>query len=376
MKGSATLPLLALALQAACDCGCGYTVNATGSENFAVFTEVVETDFLHVADIESDWVAQAYNVTPDDARGPYGKAAQAENVESNPVSSRHDWNGPGMRGPNPGLVLWNRANLVDMPGTNKSMIPMAEVVSTRNDMLYGSFRVGMKTTEVNGTCGAFFFYFNDTEEIDFEFLSKQQQQDNNGFVNLVIQSPASAKMGYVDHSSPDFDEHSLAFSPSTGYNEYRFDWLPNRVDFYTNSKLLYSTTSNVPDVAGSIHLIHWSNGNAGWSGGPPKEDAALTISYVKAYFNSSSSETTQKSLRSCVQDSQSCEIPTQEVPPNPLGANGNETGKTFFFTDQSDDQAAGPSASTPSQSQAAEMSAAWCGLVMAVWLVAAFQPEV
>lgn len=34
-------------------------------------------------------------------------------------------------------------------------------------------------------------------------------------------------------------------------------------------------------------LQHWSNGNPLWSGGPPPRDAVLTVSYVRAYFNSS-----------------------------------------------------------------------------------------
>lgn len=33
----------------------------------------------------------------------------------------------------------------------------AEMTSTRNDSLYGSFRVGMKLSAASGTCGAFFW---------------------------------------------------------------------------------------------------------------------------------------------------------------------------------------------------------------------------
>lgn len=37
------------------------------------------------------------------------------------------------------------------------LVGMAEVASVRGDMLFGTFRVGMKVTGVEGTCGAFFW---------------------------------------------------------------------------------------------------------------------------------------------------------------------------------------------------------------------------
>lgn len=371
MRGTYALPFLALSIRAAADCNCGYTISAPDSEKSATFTEVLETDFLHVVHFQSDWIAQAYNVTPANSRGPYGKSAQIENVISNPIASPYDWSGPGIHGPNPGLELWSRAHFVEIPDTDEQMIPMAEIVSTRNDVLYGSFRVGMKTTAVNGTCGAFFFYRSDSEEIDMEFLSKEQLQkgDQKGIVNLVIQSPVSAEMGYVGHDSADFDQHSLGFEPGSGYNEYRFDWFPDRVDFYANGKLLMSTRQNVPDAPGSIHLIHWSNGDEGWSGGPPGEDAAMTVSYVKGYFNSSSAETTRESLRNCEDAGRMCEVPNQEFPPDLIAGNGNESGRTVFLTAQSDegDDGVGDSASSPT-SMAAGEAATGIGLLLWMWV--------
>jgi beta-glucanase (GH16 family) len=195
----------------------------------------------------------------------------------------------------------------------------------------------MKTTGVNGTCGAFFFYLNDTQEIDMELLSKANQGPSQaGFVHLVIQSDENQKKGYIEMGSPDYDAHSLIFSPKTAYNEFRFDWLPDRVDFYANGELLRTITDNVPSSPGSLHIIHWSNGNDGWSGGPPEEDAVMTVSYVKAYFNSSNPVSTSKSLYNCHPSGRvgdvACRIPDQTVPPNPLGPNGNRTAQTYFFS--------------------------------------------
>lgn len=319
-------------------CPCGRTVNATGAEpGWALFTELFESDFLHAEDLivqdENTWIPQAYNVTPDASRGPYGKASKVENVVTNPNGRMYDWNGPGVRGEDPGLQLWVKNDVVGVDGGNG--VPMAEIVSARDDILYGSFRIGMKTTQISGTCGAFFMYRNDTNEIDMEFLSRNQQATgNHGFVNLVIQSPESADVGFVQPGSNDFENHSIPLDPAEMYHEYRFDWLPDRVDFYFDSQWMSTIRTNVPKSPGAIHVSHWSNGNPGWSGGPPNEDAVLTISYIKAYFNSSRSKTTTQSLELCrpgEMPNSTCYIPDQRYAPDPMGSNGNSTGHTHFF---------------------------------------------
>ncbi|KAK4505206.1 hypothetical protein PRZ48_003169 [Zasmidium cellare] len=309
-------------------CPCGHTVNATGSEDgWALFTEYFESDFLHAHDLKDDddstWIPQAYNVTAKEGSGPYGKASMVENVVTNPLGSVFDWSGTGVNGGDPGLQLWVRSEL------EGKKVPMAEIVSARDDILYGSFRIGMKTTNIAGTCGAFFFYRNDSNEIDMEFLSSQS---NRGLVNLVIQSPESADVGYVQPGSNDFDNHTLPFVPSKLYHEYRIDWLPSRVDFYADSNWLSTIRTNVPSSPGSIHVSHWSNGNPGWSAGPPTQDAVMSISYVKAYFNSSNAEMTKRSLEGCRSGevpNSTCWIPDQREPPDP---GRNDTGRTYFFT--------------------------------------------
>jgi hypothetical protein len=354
----ALIPLLvALSfVNAQLDCSCGFVVNSTYSEYYAIFTEILETDFLHVGNLQHDtsdaWIPQAYNTTPKQARGPYGKASQVENVKLNPLHNAWDWAGPGIRGQDPGLQLWTRDNLIKIPGTSKSTVPMSEIVSTRDDMLYGSFRIGVKATAVNGTCGAFFFYLNDTAEIDMEFLSlEHQNSSDSGTVHLVIQSEENKKLGYVEAGSPDYNFHSLDFSPAFGYNEFRFDWLPDRVDFYANGEIIKTITDNIPSSPGSLHIAHWSNGNQGWSAGPPTEDAVMTVSYVKAYFNSSDPHNTKKSLRGCQvgvrPGERGCPIPDQTTPPNPSGMNGNETAQTYFFSREMADPMASATPSGP-----------------------------
>ncbi|KAK4630891.1 hypothetical protein CLAFUW4_03849 [Fulvia fulva] len=327
-------------------CPCGYTINSTTTSphhHHALFTQALESDFLHMHNLSTDhiWMPQACNVTPALARGPYGKASRVENVVPNPVLRGWDWGGEGVRGGDPGLELWVRGELVESEegdgsgsGSGGRMVGMSEIVTSRMDVLYGSWRVGMKVTGVGGTCGAFFFYVDDEREIDFEFLSRQQLERSaggGGVVNLVLQSPESAQQGYVDPGSADFSLQDLSFQPQEGYHEYRFDWLPDRVDFYADGVLLRTMRDNVPNKAGKTHLSHWSNGNEGWSGGPPEQDAVMVVSYVKGYFNSSEGG----EMGVCEEGGRVCEVPDQTVAPEVRGNEGNRTGRTMFFGNES-----------------------------------------
>ncbi|SMQ54522.1 unnamed protein product [Zymoseptoria tritici ST99CH_3D7] len=333
----ALVPLLAAVTLASAlqDCSCGYMVNTTDQEYYAVFTEIFETDFLHVGNLKKDtgnsWLPQSYDHSPEASHGPCGKAAGVENVNTNPIHNAWDWTGPGIHGQDPGLQLWTEHMYTDI--SSYSMIPIAEVVSTRDDILYGSFRIGLKTSAVNGTCGGFYFYLNEPAEIEMELLSKSNQK-SAGFVQLVVPSEEDMQRGHMKHDSPDVDTHSLIFSPTTDYNEFRFDWLPDRIDFYANGERLSTVTDNVPDSPGSLRISHWSNGDDDWSSGPPKEDAVMTVSYVKAYFNSSEPDNTQASLMNC-RDSlggeHACRIPDQMKPPGLLAPDGNQTAQTHFF---------------------------------------------
>jgi len=140
--------LLAPLIQAKCECG--YTLNTT------LYTDILETDFLHLLNVteDMDWQPQKYTVTPENARGPYGKNASLANVLANPLKSQYDWAGAGVNGGDAGLQLIVRGGV-----PTDGLVPMAEVATARGDLLFGTFRVGMKVTGTSGTCGAFFWVY-------------------------------------------------------------------------------------------------------------------------------------------------------------------------------------------------------------------------
>ncbi|KAK4639390.1 hypothetical protein QC761_707855 [Podospora bellae-mahoneyi] len=291
---SSTLSLLILTPLALADCECGYlsTIGEllpnshapSHQQHHALFTDLIESDFTKLVpegegeatiSANTDWVRQAFNLSDQRARGKYGEMFAVENVDA-----------AGKEEEDKGLKLVVRGSVVE------DMVPVAEIDTRRLDMYWGTFRASMKMTKERGTCSAFFWYFNDTQEIDMEFLSKDFDKSNDSYpVNLVLQSREAVLNGYDSAATSNFVKAYLPFDPTEGFHEYRIDYLPGRVYFYVDGGLLGKIEGEaVPSSAGHLILQHWSNGNRLWSGGPPGRDAGLVVRYVKAYFNSSREE--------------------------------------------------------------------------------------
>lgn len=165
-----------------------------------------------------------------------------------------------------------------------------------------------------------------------EFLSRQFSTDNASYpVNLVIQSLAAEAAGFDASHTSTFQVVNLPFDPRTDFHEYRFDWVPDRVAFLADGSVLaeMNQTGIVPTHAGHLAFNHWSNGNAGWSGGPPASDAVMEVQYLKAYFNSSD-EAKQTAFAGRCGDAAAegavCDIPDVTA--------GNDTAAGWFFTGQ------------------------------------------
>jgi hypothetical protein len=146
------LLLGALMRNANADCECGYTFSINGTSY--VVTDLLESDFLHLANIslDTDWIRQGFNVTAAASRGPYGESLQITNVISSPLANNYSYSGPSELGGDPGLQLYVGGGI-----PSDGLVPVVEVDSTREDMLWGSYRATMKLTLVPGTCGAFFW---------------------------------------------------------------------------------------------------------------------------------------------------------------------------------------------------------------------------
>ncbi|KAL8950607.1 MAG: hypothetical protein Q9222_003362 [Ikaeria aurantiellina] len=283
-------------------CECGYSTHAIKDNTNHIYTDVLETDFLHVQDIakQQDWIRQVWTVPPG-GTAHWGRNMTLDNTKANPLPG--DVGTAGVNGGDPGLQL-----TVQSGTPEGDDIPGAEIASARKDMLYGSFRAGLKYTGEKGTCGAFFWYHNDAAEIDFEFLSKLFTDPNRSDLLLVLHADPS-----VDTSKL-FHPWTVNFRPDNGYHEYRFDWTPDSVTYYADGQFLYKFTDGVPSAPGGLFLNHWSNGDPGWSAGPPEADAHMEFSYIKAYFNTTASE--GMTCRDPDAPDAVCEVPDQMSPPD------------------------------------------------------------
>ena len=138
----------------AADCECGYSVNSTKDSDHTIFTDILESDFTTLKNIsvDTDWVLQEWSVEQKASRGPYGRKTMVRNAVSNPASNLKV-SDDGILGGQAGLRLYVRKLNPD-----DQYVSVVEADTFRTDMMYGSFRAGIKTTNINGTCGAFFWY--------------------------------------------------------------------------------------------------------------------------------------------------------------------------------------------------------------------------
>ncbi|KAL8849381.1 MAG: hypothetical protein Q9221_005619 [Calogaya cf. arnoldii] len=287
-------------------CECGYQTHSIKSNENPIYTDVLESDFLHLKDLnaQNDWARQIWDI-PAVGTAPWGRNMTLENVITNPLPG--DVGTTGVNGGDPGLEI-----RVSAGAPRGSAVKSGEIATVRRDMKYGSFRAGIKYTPQDGTCGAFFFYESDKGEIDFEFLSKLYQDPAKpADLLLVIHADDGVPRNELFRPTP------VGFRPAEGYHEYRFDWTPDRITYYADGKFLYETKVGVPYRPGGLILNHWSNGDPGWSAGPPAKDAKMEFSYIKAYFNAADDKAFRERCKDPKDESKICKVPDQTTPPDP-----------------------------------------------------------
>ncbi|ORY91429.1 concanavalin A-like lectin/glucanase domain-containing protein [Syncephalastrum racemosum] len=152
----------------------------------------------------------------------------------------------------------------------------------RQDMLYGTYRASIKTSNEPGTVAAFFFYRNNTCEIDMESLSRIQ---NPWKTYLSVQPQIYNADGSASNVTN--DKHVLDFDPTTAFHEYRFDWTPTDVTYFLDGQQAQQFNASVPQAPGRVILNHWTDGNPNYSGAAPSQDAVLQVANLTVFFNSS-----------------------------------------------------------------------------------------
>jgi len=155
-----------------------------------------------------------------------------------------------------------------------------EVTTKVSNIRYASVRTVAVFSETPGVCNGMFFYADNNQETDIEWLSDPQSQSNNGDLKLWFENQATDS----SIAKTVFNVTAPA-SPTTTEHEYRLDWLSDRVNFYVDGVFIQEIDQNVPSAPGSWVFNNWANGDPGWTAGPPAEDALFKIKKIDMYYN-------------------------------------------------------------------------------------------
>ncbi|GKT48211.1 beta-glucanase [Colletotrichum spaethianum] len=134
----------------------------------------------------------------------------------------------------------------------------------------------------NNPLGAF-FYKNDTQETDIEWLSDAASLSNQGTRKLWFTNQDADLNGVKTYNAV-----TPPANPTTTEHEYRLDWTPGRVRWFVDGVEIWNTTSDVPNTTGPWVFNNWSNGDNGWSAGPPAIQADFKIKDIYIYYNTAS----------------------------------------------------------------------------------------
>ncbi|KAI9142427.1 concanavalin A-like lectin/glucanase domain-containing protein [Paraphysoderma sedebokerense] len=170
-----------------------------------------------------------------------------------------------------------------LPPTENERSTINSELAFSQPLLYGSFRTYVKLSPTKNTVFGFFYYVNDHSEIDIEYLSRDP-----GNIHFSLHSNSSGNSGkFVDPTIP---KPLAGVADTEEWNEFRFDWNEDRIDFFVNGKGMHTITGpTVPRKPGLIMLNYWSD-NSEWSGAPPTEKATMFVKNATFIFNYASSD--------------------------------------------------------------------------------------
>jgi beta-glucanase (GH16 family) len=165
----------------------------------------------------------------------------------------------------------------------------------------------------SGAIAAFFTYHNDTAESDIEIptggtsneLHCSNQPTTDPDTDVPIQG-STYNVSMADHL------------PTSAWNNYRLDWVPERSAWYVNGAQSADTKVNVPNAESMIILNLWSNGG-NFSGRMDEgEEAWFDIQWVELLFNTTGSSNTQSKGTVCEVES-ALGSPVPNAAPAPCG---------------------------------------------------------
>ncbi|KAK0384313.1 hypothetical protein NLU13_8401 [Sarocladium strictum] len=255
-----------------CDCGFIDSQDPTGS----TFTNFLAVDFTSISQNELDeiFIPATYKLHKNDA--PFERHFSAEQLQ----------------------LSEDGLHITVLPASSQNHVPCGQIFSRARTFFYGSYHARIRLTDVPGTVTAFFNYKADDSEIDMEYVSAWAEPTLLYTVKPQI---------YTDRGNPENSTYarqplSDASAPSKrSVSEWSFVWVEDIVHFGIGNEYSHNITTNVPSAPGRLALNQWSDGNANYSLGPPREPSTTTVTSLWAVYNmtESSSLVCEKSTSAC-----------------------------------------------------------------------------
>lgn len=215
--------------------------------------------------------------------------------------------------------------------TNGSSVPCGGIYSKTNDFGFGSYHLTGKVAAQEGVVNAFFVYKNDTSEVDMEYVSRDESDQQ--FVRETVKpqiyddNGAASPLTYQRDFHTDDDE-----SISANFHEWAFKWTEDDVTFAIDGNYTNKLSRNIPQDRGLFAISAWSDGGAGYSQGPPSSNATFLISQVWILYNSTASPAPVASLNGQAAKSSAMTCSARKSPCYVRAPSGNNNGLQSSFS--------------------------------------------
>jgi hypothetical protein len=259
------------------DCNCGYY----DPSNKNLFTDYLIVYFNETETFPSNLFSiQSYehgNEKSWNAR--YRNGANASNVELATSSPSY-------------LYPSNTSlELALLPSTNLHLVKGADIESVRRDIQYGSFRSLIRPAQpfTGGSAVSFGIDYNLSQVIQVNTMNTDNPE--SAWINTLLGEEFPDRDLGVNFAVilNNTDTSFKGVSP-WDFTELRFDWLPDKVDFWIGDVLTRSAKSDnisrekYPVTPSPMYFKHWSDGDPYAMGGPPPNRTTGNVGWMRAFF--------------------------------------------------------------------------------------------
>lgn len=273
---------------ATADCSCGFVDPQTNN----VYTDSIIVYFNETNTSVAAATKDIFSV--DTFKHPYEKGwflyyregAVAENVYFD------EYDGWDLTG--------SALNLNVSGATPEHLVNGAQLQTVRQDIQYGTFRVYMRSPQpwAGGSALTMRLEYNETCSAELDLLNMDDSTNDACMqTSTRNQDPVTSwGLNYTKLEEPEYNVGPWNF------HEWRMDWNKETFDWYVGTNKTRSvptTNASLVDLPAAFYLKHWSTGDASFMQGPPTNDTAAAVSWVRLFFNTSEATTSQMNSSTC-----------------------------------------------------------------------------